>query len=99
MYKPRGFVTTTSDEKGRKTVLDLIETDKRLYPIGRLDYDTSGLLLLTNDGELTNILTHPKNEINKVYIAKVEGILLGEQIKSLSIYFNNIFFTYFNTKF
>ena len=83
LYKPRGYVTTTSDEKGRKTVLDLIETDKRLYPIGRLDYDTSGLLLLTNDGELTNILTHPKNEINKVYIAKVEGILLGEQIKSL----------------
>ena len=56
LYKPRGIVTTTKDEKGRKTVLDIIETKNRLYPIGRLDYDTSGLLLLTNDGTLTNLL-------------------------------------------
>lgn len=75
LYKPRGVVTTTSDEKNRKTVLDLIETEKRLYPIGRLDYDTTGILLLTNDGELTNLLTHPKNEIEKVYIAKIEGLI------------------------
>ena len=65
LYKPRGVVSTTSDDKGRKTVISLIDTDKRLYPIGRLDYDTSGLLILTNDGELTNLLTHPKNEITK----------------------------------
>lgn len=83
LYKPRGVVTTTSDEKGRKTVLDLIETNKRLYPVGRLDYDTSGLLLLTNDGELTNILIHPKNEIDKVYIAKINGIMNGFKIKTL----------------
>ena len=75
LYKPRGVVSTTKDEKNRKTVLDLIKTDKRLYPAGRLDYDTSGLLILTNDGELTNLLIHPKNEIDKVYVAKIEGII------------------------
>jgi len=83
LYKPRGVVTTTSDEKNRKTVLDLIETDKRLYPIGRLDYDTTGLLLLTNDGELTNLLIHPRNEIDKVYLAKINGIMSGLDIKKL----------------
>jgi len=83
LYKPRGVVTTTSDEKDRKTVLDLIETDKRLYPIGRLDYDTTGLLLLTNDGELTNLLIHPRNEIDKVYLAKINGIMSGTDIKRL----------------
>ena len=83
LYKPRGVVTTTSDEKNRKTVLDLIETNNRLYPVGRLDYDTTGILLLTNDGELTNILIHPKNEVEKVYIAKIEGILTGDDIKKL----------------
>jgi len=83
LYKPRGVVTTTSDEKNRKTVLDLIDTDKRLYPVGRLDYDTTGALLLTNDGELTNLLIHPKNNIDKVYLAKIEGILTGLEIKQL----------------
>lgn len=75
LYKPRGVITTTNDEKGRKTVLDLVRTNKRLYPVGRLDYDTSGLLILTNDGELTNLLTHPKNQIDKVYTAKISGIV------------------------
>jgi len=83
LYKPRGVVTTVSDEKNRKTVLDLIETNKRLYPIGRLDYDTTGILLLTNDGELTNLLTHPKNKIDKVYIAKIDGIINLNDIKKL----------------
>ena len=83
LYKPRGVVTTTNDEKNRKTVLDLIETDKRLYPIGRLDYDTTGLLLLTNDGDLTNLLIHPKNEIDKVYVAKINGIMNAVDIKKL----------------
>ena len=73
--KPRGVVTTTKDDKGRKTVIDFFDTDKRLYPIGRLDYDTTGVLLLTNDGDFAQLLTHPKNNIDKVYIAKVEGIL------------------------
>ena len=73
LNKPRGVVTTTSDEKNRKTVIDLINTNKRVYPVGRLDYDTTGALLLTNDGELTNLLIHPRNKIDKVYIAKVKG--------------------------
>ncbi len=73
LNKPRGVVTTTSDDKGRKTVIDLIDSDKRLYPVGRLDYDTTGALILTNDGELANLLMHPRNKIDKVYIAKVAG--------------------------
>ena len=84
LYKPRGVVTTTSDEKNRKTVLDLIDTNKRIYPVGRLDYDTTGALLLTNDGELTNILIHPSNDVEKVYVAKIEGILSKEDISKLS---------------
>lgn len=68
LNKPRGIVTTNSDEKGRKTVIDLIETDKRIYPVGRLDYDTTGLLILTNDGELSNILMHPSNHVEKLYL-------------------------------
>ena len=83
-YKPRGIVSTTNDEKGRKTVVDLIETENRLYPVGRLDYDTSGLLLLTNDGELTNLLIHPKNEIQKQYIAKIDTAVNPQIVKKLS---------------
>jgi len=75
LNKPRGVVTTSSDEKGRKTVVDLIDTKKRIYPVGRLDYDTTGLIILTNDGELTNYLIHPKNKIEKVYVAKIKGII------------------------
>ena len=84
LYKPRGVVTTTSDDKDRKTVLDLIDTKKRIYPVGRLDYDTTGVLLLTNDGELTNILIHPSNDVEKVYVAKIEGILSKDDITKLS---------------
>ena len=75
LNKPRGVVTTSSAEKGRKTVVDLIDTKKRIYPVGRLDYDTTGLIILTNDGELTNYLIHPKNKIEKVYVAKIKGII------------------------
>ncbi len=84
LNKPRGVITSTSDDKGRKTVLDLIDTDKRIYPVGRLDYDTTGALILTNDGELANLLTHPKNKVEKVYIAKVRGLIGKEQLLSLS---------------
>lgn len=74
MNKPKGYVTTVSDEYNRKTVLDLVKGIKeRVYPIGRLDYDTSGLLLLSNDGELANKLIHPKYEVVKTYIATVKG--------------------------
>jgi len=75
LHKPVGYVATTSDPEGRPTVLDLIHGVKeRLYPVGRLDWDTSGLLLLTNDGELTHLLTHPSSEVPRTYQAKVEGI-------------------------
>ena len=83
LNKPRGVVTTTSDDKGRKTVVDLIKTDARIYPIGRLDYDTTGVLLLTNDGEFANLLMHPKNEVDKIYLAKVKGIATGKEVKAL----------------
>jgi len=84
LYKPRGVVTTTDDDKGRTTVMDLVDTTKRLYPVGRLDYDTTGALILTNDGELTNLLIHPSSNIEKVYVAKVEGILSKDDIIKLS---------------
>ena len=83
LNKPRGVVTTTSDDKNRKTVIDYIDTEARIYPVGRLDYDTTGVLLLTNDGEFANILTHPANQIDKVYLAKIKGVIKGEQINQL----------------
>lgn len=83
-YKPRGVVSTAHDDKGRKTVVDYFEDlPYRLYPVGRLDYDTSGLLLMTNDGKLANLLMHPKNEVPKVYVAKINGILTPEEIMAL----------------
>lgn len=83
LNKPRGVVTTTSDDKNRKTVVDLIATDKRIYPVGRLDYDTTGVLILTNDGEFANMIMHPSSKIDKVYVAKVEGIVNGEAVHKL----------------
>ena len=83
LNKPRGVITAVSDDKGRKTVVDLIDTTTRIYPVGRLDYDTTGVLLLTNDGKLANGLMHPSRKIDKVYIAKVEGILTGYDVKRL----------------
>lgn len=80
LNKPRGVITSASDDKGRKTVVDFIDTDKRIYPVGRLDYDTTGLVLLTNDGELANLLMHPKNRIEKTYIAKIEGFLNKDDV-------------------
>lgn len=83
LNKPRGYISSCEDEKNRKTIVDLIGIEARIYPIGRLDYDTTGLILLTNDGELTNILTHPKNEVPKTYIAKIEGNLTPEDFYRL----------------
>lgn len=83
LYKPEKTICSVSDDKGRVTVVDLIETNEKIFPIGRLDYDTTGLLLLTNDGELTNKLTHPKGSIEKTYIAKVSGIVTGKEIHEL----------------
>lgn len=83
LNKPREVISAVSDDKGRKTVVDLIETDTRIYPIGRLDYDTTGIILLTNDGELANLLMHPSSKIDKVYVAKVNGIVTGSDIVKL----------------
>ncbi|MCA1030575.1 rRNA pseudouridine synthase [Bacillus timonensis] len=84
LYKPRGVISSASDDKGRKVVTDFFqELDKRIYPIGRLDYDTSGLILLTNDGEFANTLMHPKYEVEKVYVAKVKGIPSKEKLRLL----------------
>ena len=83
LNKPRGIITSTSDEHNRKTVVDLIATSTRIYPVGRLDYDTTGVLLLTNDGFLANKLMHPSSNIEKTYIAKVKGLVTGGNIKNL----------------
>ena len=81
--KPKGVVSTTEDEYGRKNVTSLIPTKKRIYPVGRLDKDTTGLLILTNDGELTNILTHPKFHVDKVYRLKISEEISKEQLRAL----------------
>ncbi|CAH0418125.1 pseudouridine synthase [Periweissella ghanensis] len=84
LYKPRGFVSTAKDEKGRRTVVDLLtDVDERVYPVGRLDFDTTGALIMTNDGDLMNYLTHPKYEVDKVYTAKVEGIPTNDELMQL----------------
>ena len=75
LYKPRGYVTTRSDPEGRRTVLDLLKAvPEYIYPVGRLDYDSEGLLLLTNDGDLAARLTHPRHEVERLYEAKVRGV-------------------------
>ena len=83
LNKPRGVISTNSDEKGRKTVTSIINTKTRIYPIGRLDYDTTGAIILTNDGDLTNKLLHPSKMVDKVYLAKVKGIITGFEINKL----------------
>lgn len=84
LNKPRGYVTTLSDEKGRRTVAELTRSaGARVYPVGRLDMDSDGLLLLTNDGELTNRLTHPRHEIPKIYQVSIEGRVSEEQLQQL----------------
>ncbi|MFC6274765.1 pseudouridine synthase [Levilactobacillus tangyuanensis] len=84
LYKPRGVISTANDDKGRQTVVDLLkDIPQRVYPVGRLDYDTDGLLLLTNDGELANRLTHPKYEVEKTYIARVTGIPTNDALRQL----------------
>lgn len=81
--KPRGVICSTKDEKGRKTVVDFFDKNEKIYPIGRLDYDTTGILLLTNDGDFANTMMHPKSQIKKLYIAKLKGIITGKDIQIL----------------
>jgi 23S rRNA pseudouridine2605 synthase len=84
LYKPRGIISAVSDDKGRKTVADLFPHIKeRLFPVGRLDYETSGLLLMTNDGDFSYILTHPKFKVDKTYVARVKGVPTKEQLLPL----------------
>lgn len=73
LNKPKGYACTSSDEKGRKTIFDLVQSDVRLFNVGRLDYDTEGLIFLTNDGDFANMVTHPKFHFEKEYVATVEG--------------------------
>ncbi len=82
-YKPEGAVSTTLDEAGRTTVIDFIDDDRRLYPIGRLDYDTSGLILLTNDGDFANRMMHPKSKIEKEYVVSFTGFLRKQTSEKL----------------
>lgn len=83
-YKPRGVISSVKDEKGRKVVTDYFrDFEQRIFPVGRLDYDTSGLLILTNDGDFANLLMHPRYEIDKVYVAKVKGIPERKELKQL----------------
>ena len=85
-YKPRGVVTTMKDPEGRKTIADYVkDIPQRVYPVGRLDYNTEGLLLLTNDGELAQAMTHPSHEVNKVYEVTVPGIVPQEKLDLLRV--------------
>ena len=83
LNKPRGVISTTSDDKKRKTVVDLIDTDARIFPVGRLDYDTTGAIILTNDGEFANLMMHPSKTIEKLYIVKIEGMLNAYDLKQM----------------
>lgn len=84
MNKPRNCVTTVSDDRNRPTVMDFLkDVHIRIYPVGRLDFDTTGALILTNDGKLTNLLTHPSSEVNKTYIATCKGIANDEDLEPL----------------
>ena len=84
LYKPAGFICTVNDPQGRATVLELVEpVKKRIYPVGRLDYDTEGLLLLTNDGQFTNLIIHPRYKIDKKYEARVQGYIKDSELNNL----------------
>ncbi|MEG2787306.1 MAG: pseudouridine synthase [Romboutsia sp.] len=84
LNKPEGYITSLSDEKGRKTILDLVNVKERIFPIGRLDYDSSGLLLLTNDGDIYNKIIHPRVKISKRYVAIVKGRFSEDEIMKFS---------------
>ena len=84
LNKPKNYVTTVSDDLGRPTIMNLVEDiDARIYPVGRLDFDTTGLLIMTNDGDFANKLTHPRNVVNKTYIARVDRILTEDELAKL----------------
>ena len=84
LYKPIGVISSASDTHGRETVVDLVPSERRLYPVGRLDADSEGLILVSNDGELTNRVTHPRYGITKTYVALVEGVPSGQALRKLT---------------
>lgn len=85
LHKPKGVISSVSDDKGRQTVIDLLpDVPQRIYPVGRLDWDTSGVLILTNDGDFTDKMIHPRNEIDKVYLARVKGLATKENLRPLT---------------
>lgn len=101
LYKPRGVISSVKDDKDRKVVTDLLpDLNERVYPVGRLDYDTSGLILLTNDGSLTQLLMHPSHEVDKVYVAKIKGIPTKQKLAQLrkGVYSNGEKLTAVHTK-
>lgn len=84
LNKPKGYITTVSDEQDRPTVMDLVtDITERIFPVGRLDYNTTGLLILTNDGELSQKLTHPQHQVTKTYHARITGVLSSERMSKL----------------
>ncbi len=83
LNKPTGYITTTKDDRDRKTVMNLVRVKERVYPVGRLDYDSSGLLLFTNDGDFKNLLINPVNEVEKEYHVKIEGLLRKEESRKI----------------
>ena len=83
LNKPKNVISASSDDRGRICVTDLIDSNYRLYPMGRLDYDSSGLILLSNDGELMQKLTHPKNEVDKTYEVTIDGLIKDDEINKL----------------
>ncbi len=91
LNKPKGFITSTSDEKKRNTVVDLIKTKEKIFPVGRLDYNTTGVLLITNDGDFANLLTHPKNKVPREYEVRIDRILSEEDREKFlkGIYIDN----------
>ncbi|MHB8580284.1 MAG: pseudouridine synthase [Ignavibacteriaceae bacterium] len=107
LNKPMGVITTTEDEKNRKTVVELIKTKEKIFPVGRLDYNTTGVLLLTNDGDFSNLLTHPKNKVPREYEVRLDRPILDDDIDKLQTgvfiegkrgRFNKISFTNKNSK-
>ena len=85
LYKPEGVISTASDPQGRETVVDLVPSDRRLYPVGRLDSDSEGLILVSNDGELTHRVTHPSFGLTKKYLAEVEGEMSRSTVSRLTV--------------
>ena len=83
LHKPKGYICSANDEHGRKTIYDLVDVPERVFSVGRLDYNSEGLLLLTNDGDFANALTHPSNHVNKEYIVTIEGEILESELAVL----------------